>query len=124
MKPQHCIAFPPGEMPLGKDPLITTIWKRVSAADAVMILQRGWQDRAGARAEQPGQHCGQEGTAHGDDATSLGGARGENPLEFGAMSWGEQSCKVLGIAQIQSEFTWLPPVGSPDRMKLCCCYFS
>lgn len=61
MKQQHRIAILPSEMPLGKVLLITTIWKRVSAADAVMMMGRGWQDRAGDRAEQPDQRCGRKG---------------------------------------------------------------
>lgn len=43
--------------------LTTTIWKRASAADVVLMPGRGWQDRAGDRAEQPEQHHGGEGTS-------------------------------------------------------------
>lgn len=84
MKQQHWIAVPSGEIPLGKDLLITTIWKRASAADAVVMLGRGRQDGAGDRAEQPDQCCGRKGTAHGDYATSIHRTRGETPPGFGA----------------------------------------
>lgn len=114
MKEQHWAAVPPGEMPLGKDLLITTIWKRASAADAVMMLGRGRQDRARDRAEQPDQCCGREGTAHGDYATSIRGARGETPPGFGAQEW---RCKVLGITLIQSEPTFCK-VSGQDKITL------
>lgn len=55
MKQQHWIAIPPGEMPLGKDLLITTIWKGASAADAVGILGTGLSSQT--------RGWGQEGTA-------------------------------------------------------------
>lgn len=56
MKQQHWIAIPPGKMSLGKNLLITTIWKGASTADAVGILGTRLSTRpvAVARKEQQG----------------------------------------------------------------------
>lgn len=49
-------------MPLGKD-LNYNHLEETSAADVVLMPGRGWQDRAGDRAEQPELRHGGEGTS-------------------------------------------------------------
>lgn len=82
------------------------------------MLERGQQDRAEDRAEQPEQRRGWERTAHGDDATSICRARRETPPELGAQSWGERRHKVLGNILIQSEPTFCKVSGQDEITQL------
>lgn len=85
--------YSPGKMSLGKNLLITTIWKGASTADAVGILGTRLSTRpvAVARKEQQGL-C----------YTVCGDSR-ETPPGSGAQEW---RCKALEIMLILSEFNF------------------